>query len=202
MADRGLQRPDEELSGRLGRVGTGGQPGGTANFDHPDPKAGIQVTADLKNGEYIINGRKYWPSNAAGWDMKGANVNTVVVRTDRNKGGKGGAVLHLVPRGTPGVTYEPCIDKMGQRLNQNSDIQFKDARVPEENVFAFGNGDLVISKAFTWSGPVAGIAAVAYCASGLRICPEMGQDLYGRRHAADHLPPEGRLHAHRRRDAA
>jgi alkylation response protein AidB-like acyl-CoA dehydrogenase len=137
-----------------------GSPGGTANFDSPDPKAGIQVTADLKNGEYVINGRKYWPSSAAGWDMKGADVNTVIVRTDRNKGGKGALSAILVPRGTPGVTYEPVIDKMGQRLNQNCDIRFKDARVPEENVFAVGNGDLIISKDFTWSGPVAGIAAV------------------------------------------
>jgi len=136
-----------------------GSPGGTANFDHPDPKAGIQVTADLKNGEYIINGRKYWPSSAAGWDMKGANLNTVVVRTDRNKGGKEGLSCILVPRGTEGVTYEPCIDKMGQRLNQNTDIHFKNARVSAENVFAVGNADLVISKDFTWSGPVAGIAA-------------------------------------------
>jgi nitroalkane oxidase len=137
-----------------------GSPGGTANFDHPNPKAGIQVTADLKNGEYVINGRKYWPSSAAGWDMKGADVNTVVVRTNRNKGGSGALSCILVPRGTPGVTYEPCIDKMGQRLNQNADIRFNDVRIPEENVFAVGDGDLVISKAFTWSGPVAGIAAV------------------------------------------
>jgi len=142
-----------------------GSPGGTANFDHPDPKAGIQVTADLKNGEYIINGRKYWPSSAAGWDMKGADVNTVVVRTDRTKGGKEGLSCILVPRGTPGVTYEPCIDKMGHRLNQNADIHFNNARVPEENVFAVGNGDLVISKDFTWSGPVAGIAAVGVARS-------------------------------------
>lgn len=137
-----------------------GTPGGTANFDSPDPKAGISVTADLKNGEYVINGRKYWPSSAAGWDMKGADVNTVLVRTDRTKGGKGALSAILVPRGTPGVTYEPSIDKMGQRLNLNCDIRFKDARVPEENVFAVGNGDLIVSKDFTWSGPVAGIAAV------------------------------------------
>ena len=138
-----------------------GTPGGTANFDNPDPKVGIQVKADLKNGEYIINGRKFWPSSAAGWDMEGADVNTVVVRTESTKGGKDGLSCILVPRGTPGVTYEPCIDKMGQRLNQNADIRFKDVRLPAENVFAMGLGDLVISKAFTWSGPVAGIAAVA-----------------------------------------
>ena len=138
-----------------------GTPGGTANFDNPNPKAGIQVTAELRNGEYVINGRKYWPSSAAGWDMEGADLNTVVVRTEGTKEGKDGLSCILVPRGTPGVTYEPVIDKMGQRLNQNADIRFNDVRIPAENVFAMGQGDLVISKAFTWSGPVAGIAAVA-----------------------------------------
>jgi nitroalkane oxidase len=37
--------------------------------------------------------------------------------------------------------------------------------VPEENAFAIGDGDLVISKAFTWSGPVAAIAAVGVARS-------------------------------------
>jgi alkylation response protein AidB-like acyl-CoA dehydrogenase len=59
------------------------------------------------------------------------------------------------------VRYERPVDKMGQRLNQNNDIVFENARVPAENLFAHGDGDLIISKDFTWSGPVAGIAAVA-----------------------------------------
>jgi alkylation response protein AidB-like acyl-CoA dehydrogenase len=138
-----------------------GAPGGTANFDHPDPKAGIQVTADLQDGQYVLNGRKYWPSSSGGWDLRGANVNVVIVRTDRNAGGKHGLSVIMVPRDTPGVRYETPVDKMGQRLNQNNDIAFENCRVPAENAFAVGNGDLVISKAFTWSGPVAGIAAVA-----------------------------------------
>lgn len=138
-----------------------GSPGGTANFDHPDPKAGIQLTADLDGDEYVLNGRKFWPSSAGGWDLQGANANVVVVRTDRNAGGKSALSCIIVPRGTEGVRYERPVDKMGQRLNQNNDIVFENARVPAENVFAHGDGDLVISKAFTWSGPVAGIAAVA-----------------------------------------
>jgi alkylation response protein AidB-like acyl-CoA dehydrogenase len=138
-----------------------GSPGGTANFDHPDPKAGIQLTADRDGDEYVLNGRKYWPSSAGGWDLQGANANVVVVRTDRNAGGKSALSCIIVPRGTAGVRYERPVDKMGQRLNQNNDIAFENVRVPAENVFAHGDGDLVISKAFTWSGPVAGIAAVA-----------------------------------------
>jgi len=141
-----------------------GKPGGTAEFDHPDPHpVGIGVTAKLDRGrgEYVLNGRKYWPSSAAGWDMKGANLNVVIARTDPKKGGKKGLSVLLVPRGAAGVRYEPPIDKLGHRLNQNADMVFENCRVPEENVVALGDGDLVISKAFTWSGPVAGIAATA-----------------------------------------
>ncbi len=137
-----------------------GIPGGTANFDHPSPNAGIRTTADLVDGEYVINGRKFWPSSSAGWDMKGAAMNSVVVRTDRTKGGREGLSVVMVPRGTPGVRYEPCIDKMGMRINQNCDIVFENARVPVGNAVAIGDGDLVINNGFTFSGPIAGITAV------------------------------------------
>lgn len=135
--------------------------GGTANFDHPDPSAGIQLSAehDRKNGEYIINGEKHWPCNAGGWDLKGADTNLCIVRTDRTRGGKEGLSAILVDRGTAGVSYE-VIDKIGHRTCQNVTMTFRNVRVPEENLFAQGNGDFVIARNFTWSGPVASIAAV------------------------------------------
>ena len=46
----------------------------------------------LDGDEYVLNGRKYWPCNVAGWDGKGANVSIVVVRTDSGQGRHGGAV--------------------------------------------------------------------------------------------------------------
>ncbi|MGH6897860.1 MAG: acyl-CoA dehydrogenase family protein [Geminicoccaceae bacterium] len=140
-----------------------GTPGGTANFDHPGAHpVGIGVTAthDRGRGEYVINGKKYWPCNAGGWDLKGANVNVVIVRVDSSKGGKQGLAGALVPREAGGVRYEQPIDKIGHRLCQNNAMTFEDCRIPEENMFALGDGDLIISKAFTWSGPVAAIAAV------------------------------------------
>jgi len=141
----------------------GGRPGGTANFDAPQPSPiGIGLTAELKNGEYVLNGRKYWPCNAGGWDQQGADVNVCIVRTDKTKGGKEGLSAILVPRGSPGFRVEKVIDTMGHRLCQNNSLVFDNVRVPEENIISGtkGNGDLVISKAFTWSGPVAAIAAV------------------------------------------
>jgi nitroalkane oxidase len=145
-----------------------GTPGGTANFDHPAPyPAGIGLVAarDKARGEYVLNGTKHWPCNAGGWDLKGANVNVCIVRTDPERGGKSGLSAIIVPRGTSGVTYRQPISKLGHRLCQNNSIVFENCRVPEENAFALGNGDLVISKAFTWSGPVAAIAAVGVARS-------------------------------------
>lgn len=145
-----------------------GTPGGTANFDHPaSHPAGIGVTArlDKANGEYVLNGTKYWPCNSGGWDLKGADVNVVIVRTSTNKGGKQGLSAIIVPRSTEGIRYEQPISKIGHRLCQNNSIIFENARVPEENIFAVGDGDLVISKAFTWSGPVAAIASVGVARS-------------------------------------
>ena len=145
-----------------------GTPGGTANFDHPGAHpVGIGVTAELDkgSGEYVLNGKKYWPCNSGGWDLQGADVNVVIVRTDPNKGGTHGLSGMLVPRGAPGVRYERPIDKIGHRLCQNNEIIYENCRVPEENVFALGDGDLIIAKAFTWSGPVAAIAAVGVARS-------------------------------------
>jgi alkylation response protein AidB-like acyl-CoA dehydrogenase len=145
-----------------------GSPGGTANFDHPGPHpTGIGLVArhDRGRGEYVLNGTKYWPCNAGGWDLKGANVNVCIVRTDTKAGGKTGLSAIILPREAAGVSYGQPISKLGHRLCQNNSIVFKDCRVPEENAFAIGDGDLVVSKAFTWSGPVAAIAAVGVARS-------------------------------------
>ena len=145
-----------------------GIPGGTAGFDSPAPHpAGIGVTADhdKANGEYVLNGTKYWPTNSGGWDLKGANQNVVVVRVDKAKGGRDGLACIVIPRGTPGITYKQPIDTIGHRFDQNNWIEYDNVRVPQENAFAVGDGSMVIAKAFTWSGPVAGIAAVGVARS-------------------------------------
>lgn len=139
-----------------------GSPGGTANFDTPMPRpTGIGVVARREGDEYVLDGRKYWPCNVAGWDGKGANTSIVVVRTDPDKGGTEGLSAIMVDRGTEGITYN-LISKVGHRLTPNAEIIFDNARVPAANLVegTLGNGDLLINRNFAWSGPVAGIAAV------------------------------------------
>ncbi|MGR6467678.1 acyl-CoA dehydrogenase family protein [Rhizobium sp. PAMB 3182] len=159
-----------------------GSPGGTANFDNPAPwPAGISLTAkhDRANGEYVLNGHKYWPCNAGGWDLAGANVNVCVVRTASELGGNEGLSAIIIPRGTAGVEYEEPISKLGHRICQNNSIVFRDCRVPEENAFAIGQGDLAISRAFTWSGPVAAIAAVGVARSAYEYVLEWSKNYTG-----------------------
>ncbi len=46
---------------------------------------------DKGRGEYVLNGSKYWPSNCGGWDLQGAHLNVVAVRTDPEAGGATGS---------------------------------------------------------------------------------------------------------------
>ncbi|GII01340.1 acyl-CoA dehydrogenase family protein [Planobispora takensis] len=144
-----------------------GSPGGTANFDAPlAHPVGIGVTARRDGDEYVLNGRKFWPCNVAGWDGRGADVSIVIARTDTGKGGTEGLSAFMLERGTPGVEYR-LISKIGHRLAPNAEIVFTDARVPAANLVegTRGNGDLLINRNFAWSGPVAGIAAVGVARS-------------------------------------
>jgi alkylation response protein AidB-like acyl-CoA dehydrogenase len=140
------------------------EPGGTANFDNPAPHpAGINVTAmyDRATKEYVLNGRKMWNTNGCGWDKQGADINVVIARTDKAEGGSSGLSAFIVPRGTKGYTTTGIMNTMGHRLTVQPELMFEDCRIPAENLLpgTEGNGDLCITKAFTWSGPVAGIAA-------------------------------------------
>ena len=138
-----------------------GNPSGTANFDIPLPRpAGVGLIALRDGDEFVIHGRKYWPSSP-GWDAQGVNLQTVICRTDPDAGGTTGLSAIIVERGTPGITYK-FIDKEGHRLAANAEVVFDNARVPVENLLpgAAGNGDFVINRNFAWSGPVAAIAAV------------------------------------------
>ena len=151
-----------------------GAPGGTANFDSPGgAPVGISVTALRDGDDYVLNGRKYWPCNVAGWDGNGANASIVVVRTDSGRGGTEGLSAIMIERGTPGVSYR-LIDKMGHRLTPNAEIVFENARVPADNLIegTRGNGDLLINRNFAWSGPVAGIAAVGVARSAYEAALE------------------------------
>ncbi|SHK17654.1 Acyl-CoA dehydrogenase, C-terminal domain [Pseudonocardia thermophila] len=123
----------------------------------------------------MVNGRTYWPSSA-GWDERGVNADTLIVRTDPDKGGTEGLSALILERDTPGVTYRH-VDKIGHRLASNAEIVFEDARITVANLLpgAVGHGDLVINRNFAWSGPIAEIAAVGMARAAYEMALEFAR---------------------------
>ena len=99
------------------------------------------------------------PSTITVGDVMRASSVALSTARPTHQGGRESLSAVLVERGTPGVEYQ-VIDKVGHRTCQNVTMTFRDVRVPAENLLAEGDGDLVINRNFTWSGPIAGIAAV------------------------------------------
>ena len=177
--------------------------GGTANFDHPSANAGIQVVADHDKaaGEYVLNGEKHWPCNAGGWDLRGADVNLCVVRTDRHAGGKDGLSGVLVERDTPGVEYE-VIDKI-----RAPDLPERDDDVPQR-ARAGGEPDRPGRRRPRWStatSPGPGRSPVSppsvSPARAYEFALKWARTYTGGGLSADHRPPGRREPPRRRRGA-
>ncbi|MCO6438666.1 MAG: acyl-CoA/acyl-ACP dehydrogenase [Phycisphaerae bacterium] len=160
------------------------EPSGTANFDGDGPlPAGINVTAtyDKANDEYVLNGRKMWNTNGCGWDRRGADVCVVIARTDPESGGTRGLSAFIVPRGTKGFETTGILDTLGHRTTVQPELLFDHCRIPACNLLpgSKGNGDLCLTKAFTWSGPVAGIAAVGVMRAAFQYVLEWSRNYTG-----------------------
>ena len=110
--------------------------GPSAGID-PNPEYGLKTTAILQDDHYVVNGTKCFCTNGGL-----ARLYTVIVRTDPSKGGAGAIGALLVTPDTPGFSIGKIEDKMGQRLSQQSELIFEDARVARENMLVpFGPGE-------------------------------------------------------------
>ncbi len=92
---------------------------------------GTRTTAELQNGEWVINGSKKWITNS-GTDVT-VGV-TATARTGTRSGGGLELTALLVPQDTPGYTRGPGYEKLGWRASDQHPLYFEDCRVPEEYV--------------------------------------------------------------------
>ncbi len=88
---------------------------------------GTQTTAVLKGGEYVLNGRKCFCTNA---NHAGTFIVTAV--TDRSLGPKGISAF-VVPRDTPGFSLEEGETKLGMRGSDWASLVFEDACIPRDH---------------------------------------------------------------------
>ena len=92
---------------------------------------GTRTTAELRDGEWVINGSKKWITNS-GTEITGGV--TVIARTGTRENGKPELTAIIVPQDTPGYTRGPSYEKLGWRASDQHPLFFEDCRVPEENL--------------------------------------------------------------------
>ncbi|MBI4190428.1 MAG: acyl-CoA dehydrogenase family protein [Betaproteobacteria bacterium] len=103
------------------------------SYCQTEPNAGSDSAsmtsfAEMKNGYYLLNGRKNFISNAAI-----ASVFIVLAKTEKDKGSKGISVF-IVDRDTPGISVGKDEEKMGRHCSSMNDVIFEDVKVPAENL--------------------------------------------------------------------
>ena len=88
----------------------------------------LTTTARLENGQWVINGRKWFTSGA-----NRAAYTTVMVRTEPNAPAHDAFSMIIVPTNTRGYNIVRDVKVMGQ-AHGHCEVQYDDVRVPEENL--------------------------------------------------------------------
>src|SRR5690606_13455589 len=96
---------------------------------------GMKLRAEKRGDRYVLNGNKYWITNAPD-----ADTLVVYAKTDPEAGSRG-ITAFIVERGMAGFSTSPHFDKLGMRGSNTGELIFHDCEVPAENVLgAEGKG--------------------------------------------------------------
>lgn len=85
----------------------------------------IKASATRDGDDYILNGSKYWVTNAGV-----ADIYAVMLRTSPGSKGSRGISTFIVERDTPGFTIGKLERKMGLRSSPTGELIFDNCRVP------------------------------------------------------------------------
>jgi alkylation response protein AidB-like acyl-CoA dehydrogenase len=105
-------------------------------FGLTEPDAGSdagnsKTRAELKNGQWVINGSKIFITNAASKITAGITVQAV---TGQKADGAKEISCIIVEQGTPGFTAKEMHHKMTWRSSNTAELYFEDVKVPEANL--------------------------------------------------------------------
>jgi alkylation response protein AidB-like acyl-CoA dehydrogenase len=149
---------------------------GGANFDCPDPAAGVQTHARLDGDQWVINGRKHFTTNGSGWDGTGAHLYTVVCRTDLTKPPAESLAVVVVPGATPGVEVVGYLDTAGHRAVASPRVHFTDVRVPAGNILGKpGDGEAICRRSFSWTAALIGAACTGVMRAAFDVAFEFAK---------------------------
>ncbi len=96
----------------------------------------MKLRADLKGDRYILNGTKFWITNATYAD-------TLIVYAKTGEGSRG-ITTFIIEKDMPGFSIGQKIDKMGMRGSPTAELVFEDCEVPHENIMGSLNGGVGI----------------------------------------------------------
>jgi isovaleryl-CoA dehydrogenase len=94
----------------------------------------MQLRAERRGDEYVLNGRKMWITNGPD-----ADVLVVYAKTDPAAGARGISTF-IIERGWPGFSTAQKLDKLGMRGSSTCELVFDDCSVPAENRLGAENG--------------------------------------------------------------
>ena len=83
----------------------------------------MKLKAERRGNGYILNGTKFWITNAPH-----ADVLVVYAKTDTAAGGKGISAF-LIEKGTKGFSVSNKLDKMGMRGSDTAELVFEDCEI-------------------------------------------------------------------------
>jgi butyryl-CoA dehydrogenase len=130
--------------------------------------SGIETTAELVNGQWILNGGKKYITNGGTAITGGV---TVIARTGTRPDGRSELSMILVPQATAGFTRGEAYVKIGWRAADQHPLYFSDCQVPKHNLLG-GRGAGLRQALETLDG---GRIAVAAMAVGLaQACLDAG----------------------------
>ncbi len=88
----------------------------------------MKLKADAVPGGYLLNGTKFWITNATYADT------LVVYAKTAPESGSRGITAFLIEKDMPGFSIGQKIDKMGMRGSPTAELVFNDCFVPEDNI--------------------------------------------------------------------
>ncbi len=96
----------------------------------------MKLKAEKTDSGYLLNGTKFWITNAAYADV-------LVVYAKTGEGSRG-ITTFLIEKDMQGFSIGQKIDKMGMRGSPTAELVFNDCEVPDENVMGPVNGGVGI----------------------------------------------------------
>jgi isovaleryl-CoA dehydrogenase len=109
----------------------------------------MRLKAERRGDKYILNGTKFWITNAPE-----ADVLVVYAKTDPNAGPKG-ITTFLIERLMKGFSVSQKLDKMGMRGSDTAELVFQDCEVPASHVMgAEGQGVKILMSGLDYERAV------------------------------------------------